>query len=165
MTDSRKMLKDLIVSAILTLILVYLSMGNALFGIPLAAFLRDNQILLLIIQIVLTLFVIFLSRRYFISGYSSLFRLSPNMDTLVALGATASFIYSITVAVINMIFYANASEYVGESELYFASTALILTFILAGKYLEELARGKTSDALRARRDQGLRVACEFKVQS
>ena len=158
MTDSRKMLKDLIVSAILTLILVYLSMGNALFGIPLAAFLRDNQILLLIIQIVLTLFVIFLSRRYFISGYSSLFRLSPNMDTLVALGATASFIYSITVALINMIFYANASEYVGESELYFASTALILTFILAGKYLEELARGKTSDALRDLADMSPKTA-------
>ncbi len=148
MTDSRKTLRDLIFSAILTLVLVYLSMGSAVFGIPLVDFLRDNQVILLVIQIVLTLLVIFICRRFFISGYGSLFRLSPNMDTLVALGATASFLYSVTVAVINIVFYANADEYVGETELYFASTALILTFILIGKYLEELARGKTSDALK-----------------
>ena len=148
MNDSGKMLKDLILSVILTLILVYLSMGSSVFNIPLIPVLRENQILLFVIQIVLTLIVIFLSRRYFISGFASLFRLKPNMDTLVAIGATASFVYSIVMTAINLVFYANASEYIGESELYFASTALILTFILAGKYLEEVARGKTSDAIR-----------------
>ena len=136
MNDSGKTLRALILSAVMTLILVYLSMGSAVFDIPLLPFLRDNQILLFIIQIILTLIVIFLSRRYFISGYVSLFHLKPNMDTLVAIGATASFIYSIVMAAINISYYTNASEYIGESELYFATTALILTFVLAGKYLE-----------------------------
>ena len=158
MNDSGKMLRALILSAVMTLILVYLSMGSAVFDIPLLPFLRDNQILLFIIQIILTLIVIFLSRRYFISGYVSLFHLKPNMDTLVAIGATASFIYSIVMAAINISYYTNASEYIGESELYFATTALILTFVLAGKYLEELARGKTSDALRDLADMSPKTA-------
>ncbi len=147
MSNSGKMLKDLIISAILTVILVYLSMGNDLLGLSLPGFLRDDQIVLYALQMVLTLLVILINRKFFISGFSSLFRLRPNMDALVALGATASFLYSATLSVINIKYYSNASEYTGETELYFASTALILTFILAGKYLEELARGKTSDAL------------------
>ena len=147
MSNSGKMLKDLIISAILTVILVYLSMGNDLLGLSLPGFLRDDQIVLYALQMVLTLLVILINRRFFISGFSSLFRLRPNIDALVALGATASFLYSATLSVINIKYYSNASEYTGETELYFASTALILTFILAGKYLEELARGKTSDAL------------------
>ncbi len=162
MTDSNKMLKHLIVSVAVTLILVYLSMGNALFDLPLADFLRSNQILLFAIQLVLTLIVIFINRRYFISGYSSLFHLHPNMDTLVALGATASFVYSITLSVIDLIYYTNAGEYTGETELYFASTALILTFILIGKYLEESARGKTSDALRDLEDMSPKTAILLK---
>lgn len=158
MTKSKKLLKNLTISAILTIILVYLSMGSALFDLPVPGFLRENQVILLIIQIILTIFVIILNGRYFISGYGSLFHLSPNMDTLVALGATASFAYSVTVSVINMIYYSNADEYTGDTELYFASTALILTVILAGKYLEETARGKTSDALRDLADMSPKTA-------
>ncbi|MCR5831476.1 MAG: copper-translocating P-type ATPase [Lachnospiraceae bacterium] len=148
MTDSQKMLRKLIVSAILTLIPVYLSMGNVYFDLPIPDFIRSSQILTFLFMLIPTLLVILINIRYFISGYASLFKLKPNMDTLVALGATASFVYSVVLSVVNMIYYSSPDEYIGESELYFGTTTIILTFILAGKYLEEVARGRTSDAIR-----------------
>ncbi|MCR5591601.1 MAG: copper-translocating P-type ATPase [Lachnospiraceae bacterium] len=147
MPNNRKMLTDLIVSVILTLILVYLSMGHSLLNLPFPEYLRNNQILLLVLRTVLSLSVIFINRRLFISGFSSLFRRSPNMDTLVCLGALAAFIYSVTVSVINLIYYSGAEEYIGDSELYFETCAMILTLVFAGKYIEELAKRKTGSAI------------------
>lgn len=148
MPDHKKMLTNLIVSAVLTLILFYLSTGHELLGLPFPEALRTGQVALFVIQLVLTLLVILINRHIFINGFTSLVRRSPNMDTLVSLGALAAFIYSTAVSVINIIYYKGSTEYIGDTDLYFESSAMILTLILVGKYLEELARGKTSSAIK-----------------
>lgn len=137
MSDHKKLLTKLIISAVLTVILF----------LPLSEWLQSEQAILYALQMILVLLVIFINRSIFISGYSSLFHRSPNMDTLVCLGATAAFLYSAVVSMISMIYYKNMSEYTGETELYFKSSAMILTLVLAGKYLEALAKGKTSNAI------------------
>ena len=158
MRDYRKMLTDLIVSAVLTLILVYLSIGHSLLNLPFPGFLRNSQMLLFVCQMVLSVLVMIINRNVFISGFSSLFKRNPNMDTLVCLGALAAFIYSAATSVINMIYYKGSEEYIGETELYFGSSAIILTLILVGKFLEELAKGKTSSAVKDLSDMSPKTA-------
>ena len=158
MSDQRKMLKDLIISAVLTLILFYLSTGHALLDLPFPEVLRDNPVLLYILQIFLSLSVIFINRRLFAGGIISFIRLSPNIDSLVVIGASAAFIYSTVISLINVIYYKNADEYIGESELYFESCAMILTLVAVGKLLEEVAKGKTSNALKDLSDMSPKTA-------
>ena len=158
MSDQRKMLKDLIISAVLTLILFYLSTGHALLDLPFPEVLRDNPVLLYILQIFLSLSVIFINRRLFAGGIISFIRLAPNIDSLVVIGASAAFIYSTVISLINVIYYKNADEYIGESELYFESCAMILTLVAVGKLLEEVAKGKTSNALKDLSDMSPKTA-------
>ncbi len=147
MSDHKKMLMDLLASAFLTLML---------FLLP--SILGSDQIILFILQIIITLLVMFINRKLFASGITSLIKRSPNVDALFCIGVIASFIYSIVVSIINIIYYKGSTEYIGESELYFASSALILTIILVGKYLEELAKGRTSSAIKDLADMSPKTA-------
>ena len=148
MSDQSKMKRDLIISAVLTLILFCLGTGHGLFNLPFPESLRNNQVLLFIIRVILSLSVIIVNRHLFAKGISSIIRLAPDMDSLVVLGASAAFIYSTVISVINIIYYKSADEYIGDSELYFESSAMILTIVAIGKLLEEIAKGKTSDAIK-----------------
>lgn len=133
------------------LILMYVSMGHMMWDFPLPAFLEDNPIAIGMLQCDLTIIIMIINQRFFISGFKSLFHLAPNMDTLVALGALASFLYSFYAL------FAMADALVkGDMEavtaymheFYFESAAMILTLITVGKMLEARSKGKTTDALK-----------------
>ncbi len=158
MSDHRKMKRDLIVSVFLTLILFYLGMGQNLFDLPYPEVLRSAPVLLFMIRLILSLSVILVNRRLFTKGLSSIIHLSWDMDFLVILGASAAFIYSIVISLINIIYYKNANEYIGESELYFESCAMILTIVAAGKLLEEVAKGRATDAIKDLSDMSPKTA-------
>ncbi|MCR5686632.1 MAG: copper-translocating P-type ATPase [Lachnospiraceae bacterium] len=136
MQKNRKMLAELIVSAVLTIALTGLSMSRVLDGTVLFA-----------VQVILSLAVMIVNRHVLISGFSSMLHLSPNMDALVSLGTLAAFIYSAAVSVINLVYYKGAEEYIGETDLYFESAAMILTLILIGRFLEDLVKGRTTNAI------------------
>ena len=121
--------------------LFYLSMGHMI-GLPLPAFLTHNHLLHAAAQLVLCLPILVLNRSYFTVGFSQLLRRSPNMDTLVALGAGAGLVYSL----IEMGLLA-AGQVSGMPELYFESAGMICALVTVGKYLEERSKGKTTDAI------------------
>lgn len=143
-----KMIRRLISSVILLIVLLYFSVGRKIFSIPLPEFFRANQVLLYIIEMLLSLAVIIINREFFISGFKGLFHGKPNMDTLVSLGSLTAFLYSAVVSVMYLFYYGNMTEYVGDSEIYFESSAMILTLISIGKILEERAKGKTTNAIK-----------------
>lgn len=147
MPNHARLLRKLIVSAVLTLILVYLSTGHGMFDLPFPSIFVEEPVILFAVETVLSLAVMIINRELFASGFVSLLNRRPNMDTLVILGALTAFIYSAATSVINIIYYKNPGEYTGETELYFESCALILTIVLVGKYFEALAKGKTTSAI------------------
>lgn len=130
-------------------VLMYFSMGEMI-GIPLPSFIADNTLLFALIQLLLTLPVIFINRKFFINGFKGLIKRSFSMDSLVAMGSGAAVIYGIF-ALINITYgtVTNNSELVHSyrHDLYFESAAMILTLITFGKLLEALAKGKTASAL------------------
>ena len=134
------------------LVLMYFSMGHMMWGWPLPAFYTDNHVAMGLTQLLLTAAVMVINQKFFISGFRSLRHGAPNMDTLVALGATAAFGYS-TYA----LFAMTGAQARGDAEavtaymmdLYFESAAMILTLITVGKLLEARSKGKTTDALRS----------------
>ncbi len=136
-TESPKIKRRLIASVILLLPLMYVSMGHMMWGFPVPEILMRDHMFVGIYEMVLASLVAVINRKFFISGTKGLMHASPNMDTLVAMGSAASFIYSI---------YALIA---GEHELYFESAAMILTLITVGKYLEAKSKGKTTDALKS----------------
>lgn len=133
------------------IVLMYFSMGHMMWGFPLPAILEDNHIAMGLIQLLLTVAVMVINQKFFISGFKSLFHRAPNMDTLVALGSTAAFVYStyalfaMTDAQLNGDMQAVMSY---MHEFYFESAAMILTLITVGKMLEARSKGKTTDALK-----------------
>ena len=140
----------LITSLIFLVVLMYFSMGYMMWGFPLPAFLEGNHVAMGIIQLLLTAAVMVINQRFFISGFKALFRGSPNMDTLVALGASAAFGYSTWAlfAMTDAQLHGNAEAVITYMhEMYFESAAMILTLITVGKLLEERSKGKTTDAL------------------
>ncbi|CCY19794.1 heavy metal translocating P-type ATPase [Eubacterium sp. CAG:786] len=146
----RSMKRRLIWSLVFLIILMYFSMGHMMWGFPLPMFLEGNHVAMGLIQLLLTAIVMVINQRFFISGFKALFRGAPNMDTLVALGASAAFGYS-TFALFAM---TDAQLHGGSeaampfmNEFYFESAAMILTLITVGKMLEARSRGKTTDAL------------------
>ncbi len=147
MLDHKKMFYNLIVSVFLTIVLI------AITNVP-----QIGQIPLFVIQVIISLMIMFINRDILKSGFVSAIRLAPNMDTLVCLGALVSFIYSVAVSVINIIYYKGSTEYIGESEMYFATCAVILTLVLVGKYLEALAKGRSSNAIRDLTDMSPKTA-------
>lgn len=140
-TESVALLRRLIVSLIVLLPLMYLSMGYVMWHFPLPAFLTEHPLAIAFVQMLLCLIVMGINRRFFISGISALWRLSPNMDTLVSLGSAASFGYSVYVM-------CTMRDAHGLHQLYFESAAMILALITVGKWLEARSKGRTTDALR-----------------
>ncbi len=146
--ETPALVRRLIASLVFLLPLMYLSMGSMMWGWPLPAALADNHIAQGLIQLLLTAIVMVINQRFFISGVRSLLHGSPNMDTLVSLGAGAAFGYS-TYALFAMIFAADhAAAMAYMHEFYFESAAMILTLITVGKMLEARSKGRTADALR-----------------
>ena len=147
-TETPKLKKRLIYSLGFLVILMYFSMGHAMWGFPLPSFLEGSPLAVGVIQLVLTVAVMVINKKFFVSGFRALLKKSPNMDTLVALGSGASFVWSIAV-----LLQMASSE--GEEamqllhSLYFESAAMILTLITVGKMLEAKSKGKTTNALRS----------------
>jgi Cu2+-exporting ATPase len=134
------------------LVLMYFSMGHMMWNWPLPAFMEGNHVMMGLVQMLLTIVIMVINQKFFISGFKSLIHGSPNMDTLVALGSSAAFGYS-TYALFAMTDavmvgdMARVMEYMDD--LYFESAAMILTLITVGKMLEAHSKGKTTDALKS----------------
>ena len=144
--------KRLIASLCLLIPLMYVSMGHMMWNWPLPQTLSENHIAVGLIQLLLTIAVMVINQRFFISGFKSLIHRAPNMDTLVAMGAGASFGYSLY-ALFSMTdaqLKGNTEAVMGYMhEFYFESAAMILTLITVGKMLEAYSKGKTTDALKS----------------
>ena len=143
--------KRLIASVVFLLILMYFSMGVHMFGFPVPGFMKGNHVSMGIMQLLLSGIILVINQRFFVSGFKSLFHLSPNMDTLIALGSAASFVYS------TVMLFAASTAWLNEGaeaamrymdEYYFESAAMILTLITVGKMLESYSKGRTTDALK-----------------
>lgn len=149
--ETKKMLKRFLSSLFFLLILMYISMGHAMWGWPLPSFLHDNPIGIGIIEMLLAVIIMIINKKFFVSGFKGLVHRAPNMDTLVALGSGASFIYS-TFALIAMTVKASSGDadalMTYMHDLYFESTAMILTLITLGKTLESYSKGRTTNALK-----------------
>ena len=143
--------KRLCVSVVFLVILMYFSMGSMMWGWPLPPALEDNHVAMGILQMLLTIIIMVINQRFFVSGFKSLWHRAPNMDTLVALGAGAAFFYS-TYALFAMtdaqlrMDMDQVMQYMDE--FYFESAATILTLITVGKMLEARSKGRTTDALK-----------------
>ena len=150
--ETHELKKRLVWSVIFLVVLMYFSMGYAMWGWYLPPFLDGNYIAIGIIQLLLTVIIMFINRKFFISGFRGAVHGSPNMDTLVALGSGASFVYSLYA-----LFAMTSAQLDGNSqhlmhlmhEFYFESSAMILTLITVGKTLEARSKGKTTDALKS----------------
>ena len=133
------------------LLLMYISMGHMMWGWPLPRFLNGNHVAMGLAQMLLAIIVMVINQKFFVSGFRGLIHRAPNMDTLVALGSGASFIYS-TYALFRMswaqIEGGSDAAMVWMHEFYFESAAMILTLITVGKMLEARSKGKTTDALK-----------------
>ena len=151
-TETPKLLKRLIISLIFLMPLMYLSMGHMMWNWPLPGFLNNNHVGMGLAQLLFTVIIMVINQRFFISGFTSLIHRAPNMDTLVAMGATAACGYS-TYA----LFAMTVAQTAGNDKLvmsymhefYFESAAMILTLITLGKTLEAYSKGKTTDALKS----------------
>ncbi|MBQ4528933.1 MAG: heavy metal translocating P-type ATPase [Clostridia bacterium] len=144
--------KRLISSLIFLLVLMYVSMGHMMLGFPLPHFVAHNPVNNGIIQLILSGVILFINRKFFINGFKGLIKLAPNMDTLVAIGSGASFVYSL-ISLFNMtdaLISGDVSvSYEYLHEFYFESAAMILTLITVGKMLEAYSKGKTTGAIKA----------------
>ena len=150
-TQTPAMKRRLIVSLCLLLPLMYLSMGHMMWDWPLPGFLVGNHVAMGLWQLLFTAAIMVVNQKFFISGYKSLWHRAPNMDTLVALGSTAAFGYSVFAlfAMTDAQVKGDADRVMGYMhEFYFESAAMILTLITVGKMLEARSKGKTTDALK-----------------
>lgn len=148
--ETPKILKRLIASVIFLLVLMYFSMGQTMLSLPLPQFFNGNYAALGIIQMLLAAIVMVINQRFFISGFRGLVHRAPNMDTLVALGSGVSFCYSVCVLLmITSAQLAGDDAHMLFHELYFESSAMILTLITVGKLLEAHSKGKTTSALKS----------------
>lgn len=150
--ETPKLRKRLIASVVILIPLMYVSMGHMMWNWPLPSFMAGNHVAMGLYQMLLTILVMIINQKFFISGFTSLLHKSPNMDTLVALGSGASFAYStyalfaMTGAQMRMDMDA-VMQYMDE--FYFESAAMILTLITVGKMLEAYSKGKTTNALKS----------------
>ncbi len=138
-------------SVVFLVVLMYFSMGHMMWGWPVPMFLHDNHMAMGLLQLLLTIVIMVINQKFFVNGFKSLWHRSPNMDTLVALGASAAFVYS-TYALFMMSDAQMRGDVAAVSgymhEFYFESAAMILTLITVGKMLEARAKGRTTDALK-----------------
>lgn len=151
-TETPKMKRRLTASLVFLLVLMYISMGHNMFGAPLPSAMAGNHVMTALAELLLAAIVMVINQKFFIKGFKGIINRSPNMDTLVALGSGASFIYSTAV-----LFMMTAAQQRGDAaavhsymhDLYFESAAMILTLITVGKMLEARSKGKTTDALKS----------------
>ena len=144
--------RRLIASLIFLVILMYFSMGHMLFGWPLPPFFNDNHVAMGLLELLLAGIIMVINQKFFISGFKALIHKAPNMDTLVAMGSAASFLWSVYA-----LFMMTAAQVAMDmdavmvymDELYFESAGTILTLITVGKMLEARSKGKTTDALKS----------------
>lgn len=144
--------RRLIWSVVFLAVLMYFSMGHMMWGWPLPPSVDGNHMAMGLIQLLLTIAIMIINRRFFENGFKSLLKGSPNMDTLVALGAGAAFAYSTYALFVMSDAYVKSDFALAEScmhELYFESAAMILTLITVGKMLEARSKGKTTSALKS----------------
>ncbi len=149
--ETPKLKRRLIASVILLIVLMYFSMGHMMWNWPLPSFFNDNHVAMGLVQLLLSGIIMVINQKFFISGFKSLWNRAPNMDTLVALGSMASFVWSCYA-----LFAMTRAQADGSHELvmhymmefYFESAAMILTLITVGKMLEARSKGKTTDALK-----------------
>ena len=150
--ETPKLKKRLFTSLGFLIVLMYFSMGHMMWGWPVPEFFADNMLAQGLLQLILSAIIMVINQKFFISGFKSLLHKAPNMDTLVAMGSGASFVYS-TYALFAMSDAVTkgdmtlAHEYMHE--FYFESAAMILTLITVGKMLEARSKGKTTDALKS----------------
>ena len=150
--ETPKMKKRLIASVLLLVPLMYVSMGHMLWSWPLPSFLDGNHVAMGLYELLLSAFIMVINQKFFVSGFKGLLHKSPNMDSLVALGAGAAFVYSVFA-----LFLMSGAVLAGDEEkikylmnqFYFESAATILTLITVGKMLEAKSKGKTTDALKS----------------
>ena len=150
--ETPKLRNRLIASLIFLVVLMYFSMGHMMWGWPLPGFFNGNHVAMGLLQLLLTVAVMVINQKFFISGFKGLIHGAPNMDTLVALGSAASFGYSVYA-----LFAMTAAQVNGDMdavmaymhEFYFESAAMILALITVGKMLEAHSKGKTTDALKS----------------
>ena len=150
--ETPKLKKRLIASLAFLAVLMYFSMGHMMWHWPLPAWFEGNHVAMGLVQLLLSAIVMVINQRFFISGFKSLAHRAPNMDTLVALGSMASFVWSVYA-----LFVMTRAQVDGDlakveqymMEFYFESAAMILTLITVGKMLEARSKGRTSDALKS----------------
>lgn len=151
-TETPKMKKRLVASLVLLIPLLYVSMGHMLWNWTLPPFLDGNHVAMGLYELLLSAFIMVINQKFFVSGFKALFHKSPNMDSLVALGSGAAFVYSVIA-----LFLMSGAVLAGDEEkikylmnqFYFESAATILTLITVGKMLEAKSKGKTTDALKS----------------
>ena len=150
-TDTPVLKKRLIASIVFLAALMYFSMGHMMWGWPLPKWFEGNHVAMGLLQMILAAIIMIINQHFFINGFKGLINRSPNMDTLVALGSMASFVWSVYV-----LFEMTGAQAVGDEkavmnymmDFYFESAAMILTLITVGKMLEARSKGKTTDALK-----------------
>ncbi len=150
--DTPVLKRRLFISLGFLLVLMYFSMGAHMWGWPIPAWLHGNHVAMGLIQLLLTIIIMIINKKFFVSGFKSVIHGAPNMDTLVALGASASFLWSVYA-----LFMMTDAQVHGGSEaammwmdeFYFESAAMILVLITVGKMLEAHSKGKTTDALKS----------------
>ena len=151
-TETPKMKKLLIASVVLLIPLMYVSMGHMMWNWPLPSFFDGNHVAMGLVQLLFTIAIMVINQKFFVNGVKGILHKSPNMDTLVALGSGASFVYSVYA-----LFAMTGAQVAGDGEtvmsymheFYFESAAMILTLITVGKMLEARSKGKTTDALKS----------------
>lgn len=152
--ETPKLVKRLVLSSVFLIVLMYLTMGHNMLNLPIPKILEHNHIALAITQMLLAIIVMIINQKFFTSGFKSFIHLAPNMDTLVALGSSVSFVWSLGVVYQMCIMITNGASNMDlmpmyHSELYFESAAMIPCLITVGKTLEAMSKGRTTDALKS----------------
>ena len=160
-TDTPVLRKRLIASIVFLVVLMYFSMGHMMWGWPLPKWFDGNHVAMGLLQMILAAIIMIINQHFFINGFKGLINRSPNMDTLVALGSMASFVWSVY-----LLFAMTGAQAAGDEkavmdymmDFYFESAAMILTLITVGKMLEVHSKGKTTDALKGLMDLAPKTA-------
>ena len=151
-TETPKMKKRLIASVILLIPLMYVSMGHMMWSWPIPSFLNENHVAMGLYELLLSALIMVINQKFFINGFKGIFHLSPNMDSLIAIGSGTSFIYSVFAlfAMTGAVLKSDSEKIMYfMNQFYFESAAAILTLITVGKMLEAKSKGKTTSALKA----------------
>lgn len=164
-TQTPQMIKRLVASVVLLIPLMYVSMGHMMWGWRVPEYLNGNHLGIALFEFILTVAVMVINQRFFVSGFKGVIHKAPNMDTLVALGSGAAFVYSTVIMFLMTVEIKNcntaaAHEYMHD--LYFESAAMILALITVGKTLEAYSKGKTTNALKSLMDLSPKTAVVLK---